>query len=105
MLGTPSAQMLQDMIEQQYNEKNKIFSRIQNTSFKSGQSLDDESKLIIDELTLALGQPLKKLMFTYLTDVAQNCYPEKWMRDDMPNEPQVNLCKKETHDKYFQTWE
>lgn len=44
---------------------------------------------------------MKKLHVAYLMDVSKNCYPEKWMNEDMPNEPQVNLCRHEKYDKHF----
>ena len=51
--------------------------------------MDDTSNKVQSELTSELSGPLKKLHAAYLMDVSKNCYQEKWMREDMPNEPQV----------------
>jgi hypothetical protein len=41
----------------------------------------------------------------FMRDASKNCYQDKWMSDDMPNEPQVTLCKSETYEKYFGKWD
>ena len=97
--------MLQDMIDAQIDEKRNRYQTMQNTKFKSGVSISDETRFATDELFQTIGKPMKKIKAAYLLDVAKNCYPDKWMRPDMPNEPQVELCHLETKDKYFKNWE
>jgi hypothetical protein len=41
----------------------------------------------------------------YLLDVSKNCYQDKWMREDAPNEPQVQLCRQETYEKFYAKWQ
>ena len=58
-----------------------------------------------EALTDELSGPLKKVHAAYLLDVSKNCYQDKWMREDGPNEPQVQLCRQETYNKYFSKWQ
>ena len=60
----------------------------------SAEQVRGEGKSFVDKtydqnnaLFETLSEPLKKLHAVYLSDVAKNCYPEKWMSMDMPNEP------------------
>lgn len=48
---------------------------------------------------------MKALHKKYLLTVSNECYPDKWMNADMPNEPQVSLCRQETREKFYGKWE
>ena len=79
--------MLEEMVHKQYNESRKTFKTINNSTYKEGKSFVDKTYDQNNALFETLSEPLKKLHAVYLSDVAKNCYPEKWMSMDMPNEP------------------
>jgi hypothetical protein len=40
-----------------------------------------------------------KMHAEYLTNVAKNCYKDKWISEDFTNMPQIELCKEEEKKK------
>ncbi|CDW79050.1 UNKNOWN [Stylonychia lemnae] len=88
-----SRQVLQQMIDQEYDELFNQNETIYNTQVQ-GQSYSQQSQRNIDELfTTTLSEPLKKMHASYLRSVAKNCYQEKHLDDHFPNLQQVELCR------------
>jgi hypothetical protein len=87
MLGAPTAEMLQSMIDKEYNEDRNRYQTAQNTYYKDGAFSQDITQKLQRDLVNELSVPLKKMRAAYLQEVAKTCYPDKWMNPEMPNEP------------------
>jgi len=74
-------------------KKHRHFENVEGTSSAKHASFDDRFRTIHNDLLISLSEPMKKMKVAYLRDVNKNCYKDKWLSDDMPNEPQVDLCK------------
>ena len=105
MSGKLSPQALDQMRQQDYLSKNRALMNVEGTKVSSNASFDDRFKAIEDDLSLSLSDQLKKLRVAFLREANKKCYQDKWLSDDMPNEPQISLCKSETYEKHFGKWD
>ena len=98
-----SPQLLDEMLDNDYRKGPGHFATIYDqTNKKSPEQMTHEA---LNNLQLSLSEPLKKMHTTYLARVTKNCYNEKHLADDFPNEAQVEHCKKVTYDKIFGDFE
>lgn len=93
MLGAPTAEMLQSLIDKDINEDKNRYMTAQNTYYSDGAFSQDITQRIQKDLVQELSAPLKKMKVAYLQEVVKTCYPDKWLNPEMPNEPQVELCR------------
>ena len=87
MLGAPTAEMLQDMIDKDHDLNYNRYKKAQTTYYKSGAFPQDIMQKAQKDLVKELSNPLKKMRSAFLLDVAKTCYPDKWLSPEMPNEP------------------
>ena len=74
MSGKLTPQMLDELMDQEYRQKNKYFANFEGTDSAKHLSADDRFKNLADDLVLSLSDPLKKLRVAYLRDSNKNCY-------------------------------
>lgn len=89
MLGAPTAEMLQSIIDKERNDERNRYKTAQNTFYKDGAFSQDIMHKAQRDLIQELSTPLKKLRTAFLQETAKTCFPEKWLDAEMPNEPQV----------------
>lgn len=89
MLGAPTAEMLQSLIDKERNQERNRYKTAQNTYYKDGAFSQDIMQKAQRDLLQELSAPLKKLRAAYLQETVKTCYPDKWLDTEMPNEPQV----------------
>jgi len=87
MLGDPTAEMLQAMIDKDHDLNYNRYKKAQTTYYKSGAFPQDIMLKAQQDLVKELSNPLKKMRAAFLLDVAKTCYPDKWLNPEMPNEP------------------
>ena len=98
-----SPELIDEMRKNDYKMKHQYFKTFYDgTPRKSPQEITTEK---LENIYINLSQPLKKMHAQYLSKVSQDCYPEKHLAEDFPNEEQVKLCKKMTHYKIFGQFE
>ena len=92
-----SADVLQQMLDDKYAKKAKRFATHFDDNERKGKSYSDESYDAHMDLFKRLSNPLKLMQADYLKAVSEQCYKEKHMADDVPNEEQVVLCRERKH--------
>jgi hypothetical protein len=95
-----SKEVLQEMLEEDYNKKFHQFETIYDRQVK-GQSPADVSQKWLDDFFVRLSDPLKKMQSEYLTTASKNCYKDKHLSDSEPNLEQITLCKETERAKIF----
>ena len=98
-----SPELLDEILANDYKKKNKYFKNFYDmTSHRSPEEIAHQK---LEALELTMSQPLKKMHLQYLTKVTKNCYQEKHLSEDFPNQEQIELCKKMTYDSIFGDFE
>ena len=95
-----SKEVLQDMLEADYNKKFHKFETIYDRQVQ-GQSPADISQKWIDDFFVRLSEPLKKMQVEYLNAATKNCYKDRHVQDANTNLAQINLCKENEREKVW----
>ena len=98
-----SPQLLDEMIANDYRQGPGHYASFQDQSNQksAGEHVNDAIK----SLETTLSDPLKRMHTTYLARVTKNCYNEKHLADEFPNDAQIDHCKKNAYDKIFGDFE
>lgn len=99
-----SKEVLQEMLEADYNKKFHQFETIYDRQVK-GLSPADVSQKWIDDFFVRLSDPLKKMQIEYLNNATKKCYNEKHLSDSSPNYEQIMICKEAERAKVFGKFE
>ena len=100
MSGRPNKTVLQDTIKEE-NQKNHFQTFYNDSSLRDSMSPADKASMKTQEIFTTLAKPLKRIQQKFLNEVADTCYPDKWMAPDFTNDQQIILCKDKVHRKYF----
>ena len=90
-------QMLQAQVDDQFHRYATRFD----DSVNKGNSPNDLSIKKHDAVFEMLSEPLKRMQVDYLKKVSSQCYKDKHMSEDAPNEEQINLCRNRVHQRIF----
>jgi hypothetical protein len=96
-----NAEVLQQMLDENYEKKMHRYASKYDAGNRQGKSPVDIANDAHNSLYDMLSEPLKKMQVAYLNKVADSCYKEKHMADDVPNEEQIKLCRDRTHERIF----
>ena len=81
-----SAQVLQDMLDDDYRKTHKQFESYFSEQETVGSTYQDMSNVAHNALFDKLSEPMKTMQREYLNKVSSTCYKDKHMADDVPNE-------------------
>ena len=95
-----SAQVLQEMIDQEYKEK---YHKLASTYGEEvqGKSPSDISVEKANEIYKTLATPLKNMRAAAIKDSLKNCYKDRWMDDADPNPHAVAACEERMKNRHM----
>ena len=85
------------MLNDRYAKQAKRFATHFDEDEAKGKSYSDVSYEVHMDLMNRLSNPLKLMQVEYLSAVSEQCYKEKHLADDLPNEEQIKLCRDRKH--------
>ena len=80
-----SADVLQQMLDENYAKTEKRFESHLDDDGLKGESFSDKSYKVHVDLYDKLSVPLKRMQVDYVSTISEQCYKEKHMADDLPN--------------------
>ena len=99
-----SKEVLQEMLEEEYNKKFHKFETIYDREVQ-GRSPADLSQKWMDDFFVRVSEPLKKMQVEYLTSSSKNCFKDKHIQDSNTNLEQIVLCRENEREKVFEKFD
>ena len=90
-----------EMVDNFFKGDRKNLKTVYTENFNGGESLIDKSATAIREFSDDMSPAMKRMQSAYLTAVQENCYQAHHISDDFTNEQQIQLCKNETYDSIW----